>query len=529
MNQVSLNANDTAKVAETSLGAAEKGAHAVQNSIRGMNEIRDQIQETSKRIKRLGESSQEIGEIVELISDITEQTNVLALNAAIQAASAGEAGRGFTVVAEEVQRLAERSAEATKQIAAIVKSIQRDTQDAVEAMERSTRGVVEGTQTADEADRALREIEQISTRLAGLITSISSATQQQVVSATQVAGSMKLILGVTQQTTEGTKKTARSAARADRTRGGAEEIGVRIPPGVMDSLADTTTLSWITVEVDQALERVRQIIAKFEAAPEDAAVLRSCPEHLHQVSGALNMVGLAEATQFCETLEGGFAALNGSPPSIAAVAVIDRGVLALKQFVDGLARGEPNAPARLYPAYRELASSARQGGLRGKRPVLSRSDAAGAGPSPAERARSSGLPAFLRAQRARFQRGLLAWLRQGPGGLEDMRAVLDAMHAVAAQLPERRALWWVAMRTDGCLAEAKDAEWLARAKALCNKLDFQIRDLAAGSRVGQRCAIARNALCHRLLQRRDAAGSGRSGRSSGSTSSYRRRKLRRRT
>ena len=213
MNEVSVNANDTAKVAETSLAAAGKGAHAVQNAIRGMNEIRDQMQETSKRIKRLGESSQEIGEIVQLISDITEQTNVLALNAAIQAASAGEAGRGFTVVAEEVQRLAERSAEATKHIAAIVKSIQRDTQDAVEAMERSTRGVVEGTQTADEADRALREIEQISTRLAGLITSISSATQQQVVSATRVAGSMKLILGETQLTTEGTKKTALSAAR----------------------------------------------------------------------------------------------------------------------------------------------------------------------------------------------------------------------------------------------------------------------------------------------------------------------------
>jgi twitching motility protein PilJ len=213
MNEVSLNATDTAKVAETSLSAAGKGAHAVQNAIHGMNEIRDQMQETSKRIKRLGESSQEIGEIVQLISDITEQTNVLALNAAIQAASAGVAGRGFTVVAEEVQRLAERSAEATKHIAAIVKSIQRDTQDAVEAMERSTRGVVEGTQTADEADRALREIEQISTRLAGLITAISSATQQQVVSATQVAGNMKLILGETQLTTNGTKKTALSAAR----------------------------------------------------------------------------------------------------------------------------------------------------------------------------------------------------------------------------------------------------------------------------------------------------------------------------
>jgi twitching motility protein PilJ len=213
MTAVSRSANDSAKVAETSLHAAGKGAEAVQNAIRGMNDIREQIQETSKRIKRLGESSQEIGEIVQLISDITEQTNVLALNAAIQAASAGEAGRGFTVVAEEVQRLAERSAEATKHIGAIVKSIQRDTQDAVEAMERSTRGVVEGTRTADEADQALREIHQVSNRLAELISSISSATEQQAASAAQVAGKMKIILGITQLTTEGTRKTAASAAR----------------------------------------------------------------------------------------------------------------------------------------------------------------------------------------------------------------------------------------------------------------------------------------------------------------------------
>ena len=213
MQEVSKSANDSASVARTSLSAAEKGAQAVHNAIRGMNDIREQIQETSKRIKRLGESSQEIGEIVQLISDITEQTNVLALNAAIQAASAGEAGRGFTVVAEEVQRLAERSAEATKHIGAIVKSIQRDTQDAVEAMERSTRGVVDGTKTADEAGEALREIEQISNRLAELIGGISSSTQQQAGSAAKVAANMKAILAITQLTTEGTKKTAASAAR----------------------------------------------------------------------------------------------------------------------------------------------------------------------------------------------------------------------------------------------------------------------------------------------------------------------------
>jgi twitching motility protein PilJ len=213
MIEVSKKANDSSKVAESSLHAAQKGAQAVQNAIRGMNDIRVQIQETSKRIKRLGESSQEIGEIVQLISDITEQTNVLALNAAIQAASAGEAGRGFTVVAEEVQRLAERSAEATKHISAIVKSIQRDTQEAVEAMERSTQGVVQGTKTADQADQALREIGTVSTQLAELIASISQATQQQAASASRVAANMKVILGITQLTTDGTKQTATSAAR----------------------------------------------------------------------------------------------------------------------------------------------------------------------------------------------------------------------------------------------------------------------------------------------------------------------------
>ena len=213
MSDVSKKANDSSKVAESSLHAAQKGAQAVQNAIRGMNDIRVQIQETSKRIKRLGESSQEIGEIVQLISDITEQTNVLALNAAIQAASAGEAGRGFTVVAEEVQRLAERSAEATKHIGAIVKSIQRDTQEAIDAMERSTQGVVQGTKTADEADQALREIGTVSRQLAELIESISAATQQQATSAGKVASNMKVILGITQLTTDGTKQTATSAAR----------------------------------------------------------------------------------------------------------------------------------------------------------------------------------------------------------------------------------------------------------------------------------------------------------------------------
>ena len=208
MGEMSTSASTSANVAKQSLAAAQKGTQAVQNSISGMNEIREQIQETSKRIKRLGESSQEIGEIVELISDITEQTNVLALNAAIQAASAGEAGRGFTVVAEEVQRLAERSAEATKQIGAIVKTIQTDTQDAVSAMEKSTQGVVEGAKLSDAAGQALAEIGAVSQRLSQLIEGITTTTEQQAKAANDVAVSMQDILNITQQTTEGTKRTA---------------------------------------------------------------------------------------------------------------------------------------------------------------------------------------------------------------------------------------------------------------------------------------------------------------------------------
>ncbi|MFZ5556347.1 MAG: methyl-accepting chemotaxis protein [Pseudomonadota bacterium] len=212
---VSNNAAECAQVAEQSLAASQKGAMAVNESIAGMDALREQIQETSKRIKRLGESSQEIGEIVQLIASITEQTNVLALNAAIQAAAAGDAGRGFTVVAEEVQRLAERSAEATKQIGAIVRTIQSDTHDAVQAMEQSTIGVVEGAKRADGAGQALAEIRDVTTRLAELISSISESAQAQRESAQAVAKSMQGILNITQQTTKGTKWTAESMGQVN--------------------------------------------------------------------------------------------------------------------------------------------------------------------------------------------------------------------------------------------------------------------------------------------------------------------------
>lgn len=213
IKEVDHSAAQSADVARRTLAATEQGAQAVRNTISGMDVLREQIQDTAKRIKRLGESSQEIGEIVDLISDITEQTNVLALNAAIQAASAGEAGRGFSVVAEEVQRLAERSAEATKQIGALVKTIQGDTHDAVAAMEKSTLGVVEGAKLSDMAGQSLREIEQVSNELAALINSISTSTQVQTDMASEVASVMEDILQITVQTTEGTRLTANSVAQ----------------------------------------------------------------------------------------------------------------------------------------------------------------------------------------------------------------------------------------------------------------------------------------------------------------------------
>lgn len=210
IDQVSANASESTAVAERSVAIANKGNEVVHNTITGMDNIREQIQDTSKRIKRLGESSQEIGDIVSLINDIADQTNILALNAAIQASMAGDAGRGFAVVADEVQRLAERSSAATKQIEALVKTIQTDTNEAVISMEQTTSEVVRGARLAQDAGVALEEIEKVSKTLAALIQNISNAARQQASSAGHISNTMNVIQEITSQTSAGTTATARS-------------------------------------------------------------------------------------------------------------------------------------------------------------------------------------------------------------------------------------------------------------------------------------------------------------------------------
>jgi len=201
---------ESSEVAERSVAIANNGSQMVQQTIRGMDTIRDQIQKTSKRIKRLGESSQEIGDIVELINGIAEQTNILALNAAIQSASAGGAGRGFAVVADEVQRLAERATNATRRIETLVQNIQADTAEAVISMESTTSEVVNGAQKAEDAGEALGRIESVSINLSRLIAEISQEAQTQSKMATKVAEEMNAIRDISIQTSEGTNQTARS-------------------------------------------------------------------------------------------------------------------------------------------------------------------------------------------------------------------------------------------------------------------------------------------------------------------------------
>ena len=241
--EVSGNAERAADVARHSVEVAHKGGDAVRRTIDGMNTIRETIQETSKRIKRLGESSQEIGNIVELINDIAEQTNILALNASIQASMAGEAGRGFAVVADEVQRLAERAANATKQIEVLVRTIQTDTNEAVVSMERSTTDVVGGALLAENAGAALEEIEQVSNQIASLVQNISGSSRQQTAAAQNIARNMGVLKEISTQTTDSTNATSAAIAKLAELSSGLRKsaAGFRLPGTTTEPTLSTST------------------------------------------------------------------------------------------------------------------------------------------------------------------------------------------------------------------------------------------------------------------------------------------------
>jgi twitching motility protein PilJ len=241
VEEVSGNAERAADVARHSVEVAHKGGDAVRRTIDGMNTIRETIQETSKRIKRLGESSQEIGNIVELINDIAEQTNILALNASIQASMAGDAGRGFAVVADEVQRLAERAANATKQIEVLVRTIQTDTNEAVVSMERSTTDVVGGALLAENAGAALEEIEQVSNQIASLVQNISGSSRQQTGAAQNIARNMQVLKEISVQTAESTNATSAAIAKLAELSAGLRKAaaGFRLPGTSTEPIGNT--------------------------------------------------------------------------------------------------------------------------------------------------------------------------------------------------------------------------------------------------------------------------------------------------
>ena len=244
---------------------------------------------------------------------------------------------------------------------------------------------------------------------------------------------------------------------------------------------DATLLSWITAEVNQALSGVREQVARFLDKRGDTVVLQGCSDHLHQVSGALRMVGLNGATRFCEAIEAGFSGLTSATATPETMGCLDRAVAALKEFVEGLERGQPNLPLRLYPAYRGLL--ALQGRLEPAEKDLFFPDTALPGPphpNPRVLAKEE-LPAFLLAQRAQFQRGLLGWLRHAPGGAEAMAQAVEELHRCSALLAEPRALWWVALGFLELARQPQDAAWVAATRALANRIDFQMRDLAAGA------------------------------------------------
>ncbi len=211
-----MSAGKTAEVAQRNGEIAKEGGQVVKQTILKMRDIANVVKKSAENIEKLGESSKQIGEIISVIDDIADQTNLLALNAAIEAARAGEQGRGFAVVADEVRKLAERTTEATKQIASMIKGIQEETTEAVKAMNKGNQEVTSGIDLADKAGESLEEILSSTTEVMDMVNQIAAASEEQSATSEEISKNVQSISKVTSESASRIENVARSAEELSR-------------------------------------------------------------------------------------------------------------------------------------------------------------------------------------------------------------------------------------------------------------------------------------------------------------------------
>ena len=524
IEEVSGNAERAADVARHSVDIAHKGGEAVRRTIDGMNTIRETIQETSKRIKRLGESSQEIGNIVELINDLAEQTNILALNASIQASMAGEAGRGFAVVADEVQRLAERAANATKQIDALVRTIQADTNGAVVSMERSTTDVVGGAQLAENAGAALEKIEQVSNQIASLVQNISASARSQSQSGAergaQHAGAARDQLAdrrCHQQHLRGHREAGAAV-------GGAAQVGGRLPPagrrpqpraciarmtapdpdgqgaGTVRRVGWAEWLSWPrTIATRSPARRWMPSLAKsrsrwarraprskpMSSSPTTSTLLHRCRAELAQVQGVLRVMEIHGAALLAEEMHQVaryLQATAGEQKNQAeALDALMRAMVQLPGYLDRVLAGGRDLALVLLPLLNDM-RAVRGSPLLSEGTLLllnlkSEKQAAPQAPSPGEEGMS--VAQWARRSRSRFQLGLIGWIRgeRVEQHLETLASVATRFEQVATTQPLFQ-LWWVV----GAVIEALRERGLEGSVSIKRLLGLADREIEAAVR-----------------------------------------------
>ena len=536
--EVSGNAERAADVARHSVEVAHKGGDAVRRTIDGMNTIRETIQETSKRIKRLGESSQEIGNIVELINDIAEQTNILALNASIQASMAGEAGRGFAVVADEVQRLAERAANATKQIEVLVRTIQTDTNEAVVSMERSTTDVVGGALLAENAGAALEEIEQVSNQIASLVQNISGSSRQQTGAAQNIARNMQVLKEISAQTAESTNATSAAIAKLAELSAGLRKAaaGFRLPGTTSEPIGATgafkrlddnkplppyarsrrtaapdnarrvfmpevasQTLDFVGRELNVTLAEARTALENYVEQPDNINLLERCTQELHQVQGVLRVLEIYGAALLAEEMEqvASYLLQTASERKSQAESLdaLMRAMVQLPSYLERVLAGGRDLALVLLPLLNDL-RAVRGSALLSEGTLLllnlkSDKQAQPVAAAPGEPPLT--VEQWARRLRARFQVGLIGWIRgeRLEQNLDILAAVAQKLEQIATRQPVFQ-LWWVT----GAVIEALQENGLeggVSVKRLLGLGDREIRRLLRAGRAALRPDTGRRA------------------------------------